>query len=100
MCVDTYAHECEGQRLMSKIILSCSSTFLMEARSLSQAQSLQIQLVLLAGLLWGSHLCLLRTDLQVDCSTHQTFVWVLGIQIKVLIRQALLPLSCLPGRVW
>lgn len=100
MCVDTCAHECEGQRLMSKIILNCSSTFLMEAGSLSQAQSLQIQLVLLAGLLWGSHLCLLRTDLQVDCCTHQTFMWVLGIQIKVRIRQAPLPLSCLPGRVW
>lgn len=37
----------------------------MEAGSLSQAQSLQIQLVLLAGLLWGSHLCLLRTDIYV-----------------------------------
>lgn len=85
MCVDIYAHECAGQRLMSKIILNCSSTFLTEAGSLSQAQSLQIQLVLLAGLLWGSISSLSSKDRLAGGLSHPPGIYVgSGIQIQVL----------------
>ena len=53
ICVWLHTHVHPRGDLMSGIILPHSSTLLTEAGSLNQSQSLPIQLVSLAHLLWG-----------------------------------------------